>query len=211
MLLGEVHMFGVDLHLHTTFSSDSMISPKVVVDQLQAHPRVKGVAITDHNTVRGYFQVEKLARAYTDLVVLPGIEVSTAKGDLLVLGVEEAPGYPVTLDSVVDFAERANGVIVVPHPYRSMGIGELALDIEAHAIEILNPTATPRENMLARQLAKLRGLPGVAGTDAHDVKEMWTVYTEVEAQPTVDSVLDAIRRNLVNPVDARRLCECDGR
>lgn len=203
-------MFGVDLHLHTIFSGDSTISPKVVVDQLNAHPQIRGVAITDHNTLRGFLHVQKLARAYPDLLILPGIEVSTEKGDILVLGVEESPEYPATLDSVIDFAERADGVIVVPHPYRSMGIGELALDVKAHAIEILNPTATSKENMMARKLAKIRGLPGVAGTDAHDVKEMWTVFTEVKAQLTVESVLDAIRRNLVRPVDARSMPRYQG-
>jgi len=195
-------MFRVDLHLHTIFSSDSMIRPKHIVDQLNAHPLVKGVAITDHNTLEGYFQVRKLANAYEDLVILPGIEVTTDKGDIVILGIEEKPTPPATLNSAVDFAKAMDGIVVIPHPYRSLGIGELATNIEAHAIEVLNPTATNKENMQARELAKARNLPGVAGTDAHSTKEMWTVFTEVNAQPTVEGVLGAIRKGFVKAVAA---------
>lgn len=195
-------MFGVDLHLHTVFSSDSTISPKLIVDQLHAHPLIKGVAITDHNTLEGYFAVRKLASVYEDLVILPGIEISTNRGDIVVLGVEEKPEYPLTLNSTIKFAKATDGVIVIPHPYRSLGIGDSAMNIDAHAIEVLNPTATLKENMQAQELARAKNLPGVAGTDAHNVKEMWTVFTEIEAQPTVEGVLNAIRKGSVKAVAA---------
>ncbi|MFP3984974.1 MAG: PHP-associated domain-containing protein [Candidatus Bathyarchaeia archaeon] len=196
-------MVRVDLHLHTVFSGDSSIDPKVVVEQLQRQSIVKGVAITDHNSLEGYFRVRKLAEVYEDLVILPGIEISTSDGDVIVLGVEEKPEHPVTLDGAVDFAKTTDGLVIVPHPYRVMGVGDLAMNIEAHAIEVLNPTATSKENALAKKLAKTKNLPGVAGTDAHNEREMWTVFTEVEAQPDVGSVLEALRKGLVKAVDAR--------
>ncbi len=196
-------MLRVDLHLHTVFSGDSTISPRLVVDQLHAHPAVKGVAITDHNTLQGFFQVYKLAKAYEDLVILPGVEMSTEAGDIIILGVEEKPEYPTSLSSIIDFAKENGGVIVIPHPYRVMGIGDLAMNIEAHAVEVLNPTATPKENMMAQKLATTANLPRVAGTDAHNAKEMWSVYTEIDAQPSAESVLKGIRKGLVKAVDAR--------
>jgi len=206
-------MFRVDLHLHTVFSGDSTINPKLIVDQLHVHPLIKGVAITDHNTLEGYFQVHKLASAYKDLVILPGIEISTEKGDVIILGVEEIPEYPATLNSAIEFAKATDGVIIIPHPYRSMGIGDLAINIDAHAVEVLNPTATPKENALARKLAKTKNLPGIAGTDAHNTREMWTVFTEVKAQPTVESVLNAIQKGFVKAgaTCAISLLEKDGR
>ncbi len=190
-------MFRVDLHLHTIFSGDSTITPRFIVDALHAHSYIKSVAITDHNTLEGYFQARKLASAYGDLVILPGIEIGTENGDIIVLGVEEKPRNPLPLNSALDFAKERDGVIVVPHPYRSQGIGDLAMDIEAHAIEVLNPTATLKENDMAQRLARTRKLPGVAGTDAHKERELWTVFTEVEAEPTVESVLNAIRKGFV--------------
>jgi predicted metal-dependent phosphoesterase TrpH len=189
--------------LHTTFSGDSAISPKLIVDQLHAHPDIKGVAITDHNTLEGYFQVRKLATVYKDLVILPGIEISTEEGDIIVLGIEEKPENPSTLDATIDFAKKNDGLIVIPHPYRLRGIGDLAINVDADAVEVLNSTATPEENMMARKLAETKKLPGVSGTDAHNARELWTVFTEVEAQPTVENVLKAIRKGYVKATATR--------
>jgi hypothetical protein len=190
-------MFRVDLHLHTVFSSDSTIGPKLLVEQLHNQPLIKGVAVTDHNTLDGYFQVRKLAGVYEDLVVLPGIEIGTDKGDLILLGVEEKPRLSTDLNSATDFAKARDGVVLVPHPYRSLGLGDLAMGVEAHAIEVLNPTATFEENMMAQKLAKARNLPGVAGTDAHSPKELWTTFTEVNVRPDCESVLEALRKRSV--------------
>jgi predicted metal-dependent phosphoesterase TrpH len=189
--------------LHTSFSVDSTINPKIVVDSLYAHPSIKGVAITDHNTLDGYFQVRRLAAAYQDLVVIPGIEVTTTRGDIILLGIEEKPPYMTALESVVDFAKERAALIVVPHPYRVSGIGDAAEKIAADAIEIMNTWATSQENKLAQQLAKARNLPGVAGSDAHKPDQLWTAYTEVDAEPDVASILSAIKNGRVKAVSAK--------
>lgn len=194
-------MIRVDLHVHTTFSGDSSISPKLLVDQLHNHSLIKAVAITDHNTMKGYTRVKDLASSYEDLTIIPGVEISTEDGDLIVLGVNESPKTPMSLDSAVDFAKTNRGVIVIPHPYRSMGIGDLGLEIDAHAIEVLNPTATKKENKLASNLAGMKNLPGVAGSDAHSPMELWTAFTEVDAQQSVDALLESIRKGLVKPIN----------
>jgi len=196
-------MIHVDLHLHTRFSGDASINPKQVVDALYAHPTIKGVAITDHDALEGYFQVRKLAAAYEDLVIIPGVEVSTKQGDIILLGIEEKPAYKSTLDSVVDFALERAALILIPHPYRVHGIGDAAEKTPADAVEIMNPWATPRENKLADNLAKARNLPGVAGSDAHKPDQMWTAYTEADAEPDVCSVLNGIKKRRVKAVQTR--------
>ena len=52
-------------------------------------------------------------------------------------------------------------------------------------------------NKLAENLAKEMGLPGVAGSDAHQVNELWTVYTEVQASSDIDEILKAIKKGLI--------------
>jgi predicted metal-dependent phosphoesterase TrpH len=190
----------LDLHLHTRFSGDSTISPKLVVEQLHAHPFIKAVAITDHNTLQGYVEARKLASSYQDITIISGIEVSTHHGDLIMLGVEEKPSYASTVWEVVDFAKARAGAIVIPHPYRINGLGDLAEKIPADAIEIINPTATVRENKMAQELAKIRNLPGVSGSDAHAPLQMWTAYTEVVAGPDIDEILKAIKKGQVKPI-----------
>jgi len=200
-------MICVDLHLHTRFSFDASISPKFLVDSLNAHPVIKGVAVTDHNTVEGYFHVRRFAAAYKDVVIVPGVEVTTMLGDVIVLGVEEKPAYWSSIESVVDFAKARNGVMVVPHPYRGGGIGNAAKKIPSGlgAVEVLNPDSSTQENKMADELAKTRNLPGVAGSDAHHVEQMWRGYTQIDANPNVESILKAIKNGSVKPVLAKSM------
>jgi len=192
----------VDLHLHTRFSFDASISPRFLADALDTHPVIKGVAVTDHNTLEGYFHVRRFAAAYEDVVIVPGVEVTTMLGDVIVLGVEEKPAYWSSLESVVDFAHQRNGVIVVPHPFRGGGIGDAAKKIpsELGAVEVLNPDSTAEENQMAEMLAKARNMPGVAGSDAHHVSQMWKAYTQIDADPNVESILKAIKNGRVKAV-----------
>jgi len=190
-------MIQVDLHIHTNYSFDASIQPKIIVDQLYAHPFIKAIAITDHNTVEGYYKVRELASAYQDILIIPGVEVSTIDGDLIVLGVAELPPRPWTVQSVIDFAREKEALTIAAHPYREYGLGDLTKNYDVDAIEILNGASASHINKLAENLAKAMGLPGVAGSDAHHVNELWTVYTEVQASSDIDEILKAIKKGLI--------------
>ena len=120
-------MIRIDLHVHTVYSGDSNISPKMLIEQLNLNPVVKAVAITDHDTIEGYRRVKKFARAYEGLLVIPGIEVNTFEGHINVLGVEEMPKYPLSALELVDFAREMQAVIIIPHPYRAVSYTHLTL------------------------------------------------------------------------------------
>jgi predicted metal-dependent phosphoesterase TrpH len=190
-------MIRIDLHVHTTYSSDASIPPKIIVDQLYAHPFIKAVAITDHNAVDGYYKARELVSEYQDILIIPGVEVSTIYGDLIVLGVAELPPEPWTVENVIDFAREREALTIAAHPYRAYGLGDLAKNYDVDAIEVLNGASASYVNKLAENLAKETGLPGVAGSDAHHVDELWTAYTEVQASFDIDEILKAIKRGLV--------------
>lgn len=195
-------MICMDLHLHTRFSFDASIGPKFLVDALNRHPFIKGVAVTDHNTLEGYFHVRRFAAAYQDIVIVPGVEVSTVLGDVIVLGVEEKPAYWSSVESVVDFARDRDGVIVIPHPYRGGGIGDAARKIpnDIAAVEVANPDASIEETRMAEILARTRNMPGVGGSDAHHVHQMWKAYSQINSEPNVESLLKAIKQGSVTAV-----------
>jgi predicted metal-dependent phosphoesterase TrpH len=186
-----------DLHIHTTYSYDSTVTPKALVEKLHAHNSIKAAAITDHDTVNGLNETRKLAAAYPDILIIPGVEISTPEGDLLVLGAEENPPKPWTAENVVDFARDNDFVSVVAHPYREYGMGDLARNYKVDAIEVLNGESTPQANKMALDLAKSMKLPGTAGSDAHSPSEPLNVYTEIQADLNVDEILKAIKKGLV--------------
>jgi predicted metal-dependent phosphoesterase TrpH len=186
-----------DLHIHTTYSSDSTVTPKNLVEKLVAHNFIKVAAVTDHDTVQGLNVTRQLASAYPDILIIPGVEISTAEGDLLILGTEEAPPKPWTVEGVIDFAREGDFVSVVAHPYREYGMGDLARNYKVDAIEILNGESPPHANKLAQELAESMGLPGTAGSDAHQPSELCSVYTEVQAGLDVGEILKALKKGLV--------------
>ena len=190
-------MIRVDLHVHTTYSSDASIPPKTIVDQLYAHPSIKAAAITDRNTVEGYFKAQQLASAYQDIIIIPGVEVSAIEGDLIILGIAELPPKPWTVKNVIDFAREKQAITIAAHPYRAHGLGDLTKNCDFDAIEVLNGISPPHANRMAENLAKELGLPGVAGSDAHQVNELWAAYTEIQASSDVNEILKAIRKGLV--------------
>jgi hypothetical protein len=174
------------------------------VEQLHAHPFIKAVAITDHNTIEGYYKVRELASAYEDILIIPGVEVSAVEGELIILGVAELPPKPWNVENVIDFAKERDGLVIVPHPYRGYGLGDSAKNYNVDAVEVLNGISTPQVNKMAENLAKAMSLPGVAGSDAHRAEELWTVYTEVQASSNVGEVLKAIKKGLVRVAYARK-------
>ena len=190
-------MIKADLHVHTTYSDDSSITPKILVETLVNHSSIKAAAITDHGSVAGCAAIRQLASAYPDILIIPGVEISTQQGDIVVLGAEELPPEPWTVEGVIDFAHETGGVSVVVHPYREWGMGDQARNYKFDAVEVYNGASSASANKAAKDLAKLMGLPGVAGSDGHQASDLGVVYTEIQAGLDVDEILKAVKKGLV--------------
>ena len=65
----------VDLHLHTT-ASDGRLTPTELIN-LVAQKGLRVVAVTDHDSTEGLDEAMEAAKAFPQLTVIPGIELST--------------------------------------------------------------------------------------------------------------------------------------
>jgi hypothetical protein len=93
--------WAVDLHVHTPASTDAAPEDFGTADDVVAAALEAGlsaIAITDHNSVASCGDMAAAARG-TDLVVLPGFELSTPEGHLL--GVWEAGTAPSLIEDVL--------------------------------------------------------------------------------------------------------------
>ena len=191
-------MIHADLHIHTVYSSDSLIQPKTLVDQLVAHNYIKAAAVTDHDSVRGCKATMELASAYPDILIIPGVEITTPKGDMLVLGTEQLPPKPWEPENIADYAKSIGGVSIIAHPFRLYGMGEFARNVKVDAIEVLNGGSSTSANNQAKELAKNMDLPGTAGSDAHQLSELFAVNCKIDAGLNVDEVLNSIRKGSIS-------------
>jgi predicted metal-dependent phosphoesterase TrpH len=186
----------LDLHLHSTYSPDSRLTLETAVGQLGIQG-IHGFALTDHNTVAGHGALRAIADRFPQYRFVPGIEVSTLEGHLLVLGVPEVPPLHRPVEETVEWVEARGGVAVPAHPARhSHGIGlALARRLKVAALETLNGHNSEKANLRAALLAAQRQLGETGGSDAHDASAVGRGFTVFpEGVDTVAEVLEELRR-----------------
>jgi len=186
-------MINADLHFHTCYSPDATNQPKQIIEKLNEHPTTKTIAITDHNTCKGYKALAQLAKPYPDILIIPGAEITAEEGEIIILGTTELPPKPWTSQTIIDFARENNAITIAPHPYRGLGLADLTQTLDLTAIETLNGITEPELNRKAEEIAKARGLPQTAGSDSHAPTDPWNVYTEIQAELNVEDILKAIK------------------
>ena len=192
-------MLTCDLHVHTNFSKDGESSVEEILKRAQ-DVGLDAIAITDHDSVDG---VKKALACPTGVLVIPGIEVSTKQGHLLVLGVTELIPSGLDVIATVEIVRRLGGLAILPHPYHIWRHGvarrkKAGMDI-VDAIEVFNSRyIVGSANTKAARIAKRIGKPCVGGSDAHNARFVGFGRTVVDAEKNVPAILDAIRAGKVS-------------
>lgn len=192
-------VFDCDLHTHSRFFHRA---PEVGAGYdrhgVRATLRVArsrgldGIAVTNHD----FFRPETLVSD----ACIPGIEISTTQGHLLVIGPdppsrtrpgELSPGEAVALARDHDCAT------VIAHPFRNSTLRES--DAEFDAIEVNGKHPEHRERI--ERIASARDLAVVGGSDAHFPFEVGRLSTRLDIDRiTPERVVDALREGRVEPV-----------
>jgi len=187
-----------DLHVHTTYSSDSLITPKDLV-YYSKKQGLDAVAVTDHDKLEGALKIAK----ETDFLVIPGMEVSSSEGHIVALNVSELIPRGLSAAESVELIHKAGGVAIACHPhvlFKGCLKGNVCEAFDA--IEIINARAFPfkRSVKKATQTAERLHLSQVAGTDAHYGPQIGYSYTLIEtSKPSVDAIMEAIVQGRCQP------------
>ena len=186
-------MYHVDLHTHTRFfhghrDLGDLFDPlgHRLLTWVAGRRGLDGIATTNHD----YYTPFDAG----PVVTIPGIEISTDRGHVLVIGPdpprETKPGA-LTPGEAVDLAHDRGCAAVVAHPFRNSTVREVD-DIPFDAIEVNGKH--PRSLPLVEKLAEARGLPLVGGSDAHYPIEVGRAHAKLDIDElTPESVVDAIR------------------
>jgi predicted metal-dependent phosphoesterase TrpH len=186
----------IDLHVHTCYSPDSVITLREVIAYSKKRG-LDGVAITDHNTVKGALKLKT-----RDIIIIHGIEVSTLNGHILGLNVTTPIPPKLGIKETIHLIHEAGGIAVAPHPttfYKSPPSRRIS---SYDAVEVMNASSIPFPffTSLSKRFADGLDLPKTGGSDSHYAPEIGVAYTVIDANSDVDEIVRAIKKGAVVPV-----------
>ena len=162
-----------DLHVHSKYSRDGYMDPKLIVKKAR-QCGLSGVAVTDHNTIKGGLITKKYET--DDLKVIVGSEVNTNRGEVMGLFLnEEIKSFQ--FPEVVEEIRDQDGIVITPHPFdeiRANGINPTKEDTSfIDCVEIFNSRCLlDKYNFKAKEFAARNKLKFSAGSDAHFAREI---------------------------------------
>lgn len=185
-------MLRFDYHIHTELSRDSDSTVEEIVSAA-SEKGLDAIAITDHDGVEKGLEASGVSE---DVVVVPGVEVTTRQGHLIGLGVRENIEQGLDSWETAEKIRSLGGTVVVPHPFQFLrhGIDRKSLErIKPDCIETWNSRYfTGLRNRQAVRYAERKGIPAVAGSDAHSPDMVGKAYTLVDAEPEEEEILEAL-------------------
>jgi len=187
----------IDPHVHSEGSFDGKEPIELILEHANEID-LDAICITDHDNHHKAVEAVEMAENYDDIIVIPGVEVSTKDGHLLALDVDEriTPGKPV--NETVEIIHEKGGAAVIPHPFQKSRHGVSKRKIEkGDGLETLNAWfITGYQNRRAKKFANKNDFPEFAGSDAHSIGLIGRAYSELKIEkenPGKEDIIKAIK------------------
>ena len=177
----------IDIHVHTSrYSTCSQVDPARLIGRA-VKAGLNGVVIMEHHKQWDDRELRELVdgSGHPGFLLLSGFEYASAKGDLLIYGLDAEhvaqfePGGPP--DKAVQLARSLGGVCIAAHPTRAgLGFDDQLLSLPLVAIEVCSVNLQTHEQRLAMKIAEGTGIAAVAASDAHRLDEVGRYATVFE-------------------------------
>jgi predicted metal-dependent phosphoesterase TrpH len=155
------------------------------------------VFLTDHDTIDGAL---KLRAAGVRVVV--GEEIATTEGELIGLFLTERIPAALSSGEAVFRIKEQGGLVYLEHPYDTVrrrlteeAIEKLADKIDI--VEVFNGRSDEMANRRAKDLCETLGAAPGAGSDAHKLDEIGSVYVEMEEFEVASDFLANLRSSKI--------------
>lgn len=208
----------IDLHTHTNpLSWDSFLRPEELVRRAR-QAGLDGICITEHDW---FWPPESIARLSQEegFLVIPGVEITTEEGHLLVFGLERYMFGMHRATFVKRMVDEAGGAIIAAHPYRRRFMEECArADPGYHdacvaracaepvfqivdAVEAYNGRGSERENGFSQEVIHSLKLSAVGCSDAHDPEDIGVCATHFDQRiESQRDLIDCLKSGRFRPV-----------
>lgn len=206
----------VDLHFHSRYSDGH--NPVAKIAQ-RARRLGIGVAITDHNEIRGAVEID----GYGDVLSIPGIEVTSKEGTHVLvyfydveslqvfyhndirphMGAEIMSSTALEMEEIIKRARFYKAIIIFPHPFCGTYTGinnpyfppprlNSLLKV-VDGVEAINAENLKKGNLRSALLGFNLNKAITGGSDGHRVSQMGRVVTYAACRRRRRAFLDAVR------------------
>jgi predicted metal-dependent phosphoesterase TrpH len=186
----------IDPHIHSTYSGDSTAKVQDIID-FSKRIGLDAIAIADHNSIKGSIRALEYVCNDPNFLIIPSMEISTLKGHIVALGITDEIVAGLSPEETIGRIHDQGGIAVAAHPfvhYRE-GIFTKTDYMDFDALETLNSRYIfGISNWRAKKLAEEKNIPQIGASDAHFLKAIGSCVTQLEADFTVESILDGILR-----------------
>jgi predicted metal-dependent phosphoesterase TrpH len=155
------------------------------------------IFLTDHDGIDGARSLVESGKA-----VIVGEEILTTEGELIGLFLKEWVPARLSPEETVAAIKEQGGLVYLEHPYdvgrrhlREEAIERIAGQIDI--VEVFNGRSQLEINRRAEELRSTLGVAAGAGSDAHTLQEIGSVYVEMEAFDGAHDFLAKLRSGKV--------------
>lgn len=177
-------MLKIDMHVHTHYSMCGLMSEKAIISACKKKG-LNGVAITDHNTIKGALALKKIAPP--DFLVIIGEEILTREGEIMGYFIEEQIPSQLSPEETIERIKAQKGLVGIPHPFGSFRRSRMRKDVlerivnAVDIIEVFNSrNIHTKDNQKALILSQKNGLASLVGSDAHLSHEIGKAYVKID-------------------------------
>ena len=207
----------VDLHFHSHYSDGFN---RVEAIARKAHDLGIGIAITDHNEIRGAVEID----GYSDVFSIPGIEMTSKEGTHILIyfyhiehlevfykdhvipymGNDIMSSTTLEMEEIIKRARKFKTVIIFPHPFCGIytGIQNSYFSEDRRerifpmvdGVEVINSENMNKSNLRSALLGFNLGKGITGGSDGHRIPQMGKVVTYATCKRSRKAFLDAIKK-----------------
>lgn len=188
------------MHTHTSvYSTDSNLLPHEALTRA-AERGLDGVVLTEHDVVWPAERTTHLSEQI-GILVLPGVEVTTELGHVLVYGLDALVPRITDAKRLRAFCDEQDALMFLAHPARDPGLRVPRAAMELFdGVEGLNGCDGPLQNQSASSRGRTRPLPPIGGSDSHALHEVATAATEFAADiSSLEDLMAALRSRDYRP------------
>jgi predicted metal-dependent phosphoesterase TrpH len=196
-------MHDAELHCHTLYSKGTVqpIECQTTITELLETAKKRGlhmIAITDHNTMAGYFAAVAQAKQM-GITLIPAEEIDIKEGGhILAYGIRKAIRPFQAAHCVVQQIHAQGGIAVVAHPYDILHPMNALEDIidDVDGAEFVSFGTLNNRKAQKKLNQRIRSPLCIAGSDAHSKRLIGALRMEFSDEcKTPDEYLSAMRRH----------------